>query len=650
MSAKNYTKSDMTVTTQLTPTYGVEKLLAGNVAIDLGAAGPQGLFTAEEGNNVFVTKVVLRNPDSATGITGPINTVSLGTSGQGYSEHDILTLGQTGAIGGTVEVLTATPIGPSYAYTADVGKYCNKDKLNVNFSSPTASCVSGNYVYIVDTVGGVGEQRITKILISTMVAETQRILSKAAGECDGNQAFCLVTDGTYLYLGGCKGGNIKSLLCSDLSDVGLGAITPAFAPTNMGGGVEGGTFYLYSAFSGNSASIAKHACIAGVPTQTADTFSAPVTHPCGGIGSDGTYIYYIGYHSGGHCAIWKGGCTTGVWGTPQVDTFIGGGSSFTASASNQLVVSGDHIYWYSQSGQHLNIAKTDFTFVLAIQYTVPPPNPPDGYGWYTGCGNDTYAFQAFVLSGGSGDNIPRIQKFSNGTSGGAIQTFSIETPGSGYSVATDLVTTVSPSGGTGATINVDTVNLSAKGTFGSETGAANWGSFDLTGMANEGNYFGLYTPSMTGGSIGLEPEDTLSLIVDNTEPGCTMKADVFGFLVPVAEAPSLPIPYLTCSDGTPISPNVYSIPINTTFNLVPQFEGTPLVSLIYTGPLDEGIEIIAPAGFPNSAQQVNGNGLTEYPVTGGITESTTYTLLVSNNLALPPTPYNSRSVTMIIAS
>jgi len=40
MSAKNYTKSDMTVTTQLTPTYGVEKLLAGNVAIDLGAAGP----------------------------------------------------------------------------------------------------------------------------------------------------------------------------------------------------------------------------------------------------------------------------------------------------------------------------------------------------------------------------------------------------------------------------------------------------------------------------------------------------------------------------------------------------------------------------------------------------------------------------------
>ena len=95
MAASSYTKSDTLVTTQLTPTYGMERLLIGDITVNLENVTAQTLYTApDDGNNRFVTKVVLRSPSGdASESTGTFGSDVLATNWGSFSLVDMASAG-----------------------------------------------------------------------------------------------------------------------------------------------------------------------------------------------------------------------------------------------------------------------------------------------------------------------------------------------------------------------------------------------------------------------------------------------------------------------------------------------------------------------------------------------------------------------------
>ena len=619
MSASSYISSDKIVTTQLTPTYGVERLLVGDAPFRLGVAGPADpiLYMApDDGNYRFVTKVVVRTP-TLMSPTGLITSVSLGAGGWGYAINDVLSVVQTSHTNGTLKVTSVVPVLHP-VYTQRYTSFNSKTFV----SNPRGSVTTSSNLFVLDPNNAYGgtNNRILKLSYAMSFVS----------ECslEGVRAQVITSDETYLYypdgeLTGYEGSNIYKRRCSDF--------------------------------------------------QLTDTFILDRTERPVGLATDGTFLYIAdGYWGivekrncddmtlvarsvvGGAGYAWKGMTLAGgyLWLTRDFD------NKLLQFDPNDLSLVSDHAYTFdaldiptdvSSNDEYLfvvvgtsdgsNRVRMDAIKISDLTLFTTFGSRGSGAGQFGSC----LDLKASIHEGclwisnydstySANEGLQLWSLFSN-----AVETVTLINGGSGYSVASGLATTVVPSGGTGATINIVTVDapieIKATGTFGSDVGVTNWGSFSLEGMLTTDNYFGTFYPSITGGSMGLDPADTFNVSIVETTGGVYCRADIFGFLV---AAPAIPHPHIISFTAVPST-----IAPGGTTTLTPTFENSA-VEAIGTGADLEHFEPIIPPPEEYPVL-INGHG---YEISPAAT--ITYTLLVANGI--PVTDYDLEFVTVTVSS
>lgn len=525
MAKRNYIRSDNLAVKQLIPTYGVESLLASNVTVDLGATGPAdpALFTApDDGNYRFVTKVVLKNPDGVA-TTGPIFSASLGASGSGYTMGDVLTTNQTGATGGTITVETATTKTPAVVRRDTILGSANILAMDI------AMGASGSYVFIRDN----WNQKASKINLSSLaVTAGPSLVSGYSG--------AISADSEYLFYGTYDQDSYDSYICRcSVVDFSGGISLRVYNGDSYwdirqrASAMEsdGEYLYVYRATTNGPGKLEKR-----LRTLSGEDpiISVDVTMEVGMVDMvvSGGNIYIV---FGGSRVIKKYSCSDLSEVTGSANTYSWEYQPEPRSPCRISTDGTNLIVTLTNAGTQTQVmceVRTLSNLSLAPlttfgSYGTTPPNISGD------CPTAIYNNVIYTGYSPNPSSAKPMQRWDIGYSGGAIETISIKTKGTGYKVENGLATTVSPSGGVGATINVENVNLEAIGTLGSDVACHNWGTFSLVGMANSGHYFGLYTPSMTGGSVGLAPLDNFNLAIDTPSPGVTCMADIFGFMSPV---------------------------------------------------------------------------------------------------------------------
>ena len=454
--------------------------------------------------------------DSILSITGTINDVSLGAAGIGYSAGDVLTLEQSGASGGTVTVGTATAIGPSVAYrdsilsTADI---CPVD-LALGESNTSIFMKDGN------------SSRIKKVNIGTLAITDGPVTNgyKNAVAADNNYLFYSLWDNDnyngYLY-------RCDVNFANPILPLKIFSGTGWWDYPQMWLSLASDGTYLY--VHGKGTRVLERRLQSNLKVDISVS-GVPACGEYGGMVVSGGYLYIA---FGESYIIKKYSCA-------DLSEITGAGNSYSWASEAQP----KSPVYLSTDGINLVVTLADISaqnkvkcVVLKLadlsQYT-----PELQFGSF-GSGAEKFSFDSptviyddVVYTGDApaGTGAKPIQRWDISNGGGVIQSISLTTKGSDYSVASGVLTNVSPEGGTGATIDIDSINLQATGTFGSDVLATNWGSFSLVGMTSVGNCFGSYMPSLIGDSVCLEPDGTFNLIVNNVSSGVTCSADLFGFL------------------------------------------------------------------------------------------------------------------------